>query len=68
MSPREGRLALELAWRDAQIEQLEDRLRQVEEWARAMCRSECGLLLARHGRHAPNCPVADLGIDKEGGQ
>ena len=63
-----GDIALELAWRDAQIERLAARLNEFKEWAESMCHSECGLLLARYGRHAPNCPVRDLGIDQEGGR
>jgi len=64
-----GDIALELAWRDAQIEQLADRLKQIEEWARWKCRGgTCGVSRAERGAHRNGCPVVELGLDQESDQ
>ncbi len=58
-----GGIAMELAWRDAQIELLRDQLRQIEEWARSIRNATCKDWPP--GRHAASHPIADLGIDME---
>ncbi len=46
------------------IEQAEQ-LARFRQWAQSLCEATtCAETLARHGRHAPNCPVADLGLEQ----
>jgi len=49
------------------IGDLADELDNWRLWARATCKSLCVDLTTR-GHHAPNCPVADMGLDHEKSQ
>jgi len=51
------------------LEQMADRLKQIEEWARWKCRGgTCGVSRAERGAHRNGCPVVELGLDQESDQ
>lgn len=51
-----------------QVLALSRQIADCEAWARSQCEATCGPWQRQHRGHAPNCPVADLGLDSHPAQ